>query len=56
LWPFVFSLDPERAGPLFVRQLLWPIVYLVFCAWLVTAVVGSRHRAVQASIHARVSA
>lgn len=33
LWPFLFSLDPLRVGQIHVRQILWPLLYVLFLSW-----------------------
>ena len=33
LWPFLFSLDPLRVGQVHLRQILWPLLYLLFLLW-----------------------
>lgn len=32
LWPFIFTLDGHRVSELAMRQLVWPVVYLLFVA------------------------
>ena len=38
LWPFIFTLNPHRLGEVPVRQIIWPIVYVLFWFWVATAV------------------
>ncbi len=38
MWPFVFSVNPRRLGEVPVRQMIWPIAYLLFWCWLSIAV------------------
>ena len=38
-YPFVFTLDPDRFGETPIRQLLWPVTYLLFIAWAAVVVV-----------------
>ncbi len=33
LWPFIFSLDPERIGELEAWQIAWPVIYSLFGVW-----------------------
>lgn len=33
LWPFLISLDSMRVGQLHLREILWPLAYLVFLLW-----------------------
>ena len=33
LWPFLISLDPLRVGQIQVREILWPLAYLLFLLW-----------------------
>jgi hypothetical protein len=32
LWPFIFTLHPERVIEVALHQVLWPILYVAFCA------------------------
>jgi hypothetical protein len=41
-WPFVFGLDARRVGQLPLRQIIWPVVYVLFFWWAVRA--GLRRR------------
>src|SRR5690606_7119105 len=29
LWPFIFTIDPYRTSEILVRQLLWPLAYVL---------------------------
>ncbi len=40
LWPFVFSLNPLRVGHLALHQVIWPLLYVLTCWWLVEATLG----------------
>jgi len=44
LWPFLFSLDSHRVGQLSIRQIIWPIAYLVFIAWTVVGIARRARR------------
>jgi hypothetical protein len=33
LWPFLFSLDSLRVGQIHLRQILWPLLYVLFLLW-----------------------
>ncbi|KAG0162243.1 hypothetical protein DFQ30_002546 [Apophysomyces sp. BC1015] len=44
LWPFVFTINSLRVGETPIRQIIWPIAYLLFRYWIVTAVVRWRAR------------
>ena len=33
LWPFLFSLDSFRVGQIPLRQILWPVLYVLFLCW-----------------------
>ncbi|HEY3644968.1 MAG TPA: hypothetical protein VGM16_06475, partial [Gammaproteobacteria bacterium] len=33
LWPFLISLDSMRVGQIHLRQILWPLVYVLFLLW-----------------------
>ncbi|WP_240766857.1 hypothetical protein [Paraburkholderia flava] len=33
-WPFVFSLDSKRVGQATLHQMIWPVVYMAFFAWV----------------------
>lgn len=35
LWPFVFSLHSNRVGQASIRQIIWPIVYVLFWVWVI---------------------
>ncbi len=49
LWPFLFSLDSHRVGQARIRQVVWPIVYMAFFAWMaVRAANGARGSAAAA--------
>jgi hypothetical protein len=37
LWPFLFSLDSLRVGQIHLRQILWPLLYVLFMLWGVLA-------------------
>ncbi|RAR58296.1 hypothetical protein C7401_11328 [Paraburkholderia unamae] len=39
LWPFVFAHDSKRVGEASIRQIIWPIVYVLFWLWLIVSVV-----------------
>jgi hypothetical protein len=43
LWPFLFSLEPSRVGQIHLRQILWPLLYVLFLLWGALAV-GRRLR------------
>ena len=32
-WPFLFSLDSLRVGQIHLRQILWPLLYVLFLLW-----------------------
>ncbi|MFP3553192.1 glycosyltransferase 87 family protein [Paraburkholderia sp. SIMBA_049] len=34
LWPFIIAADSKRVGETPIRQIIWPIVYLVFVWWV----------------------
>ena len=36
LWPIIFTLDPRRVSETPIRQVLWPVVYLLFWSWMVS--------------------
>ena len=45
LWPFVTALDAHRVGQVSIRQLIWPVAYLVFFAWAGARIAGrATHR------------
>lgn len=33
LWPFIITLNPKRVGEVPVRQLIWPVVYVLLLVW-----------------------
>lgn len=37
-WPFIFTLNSHRVGEVSIRQLIWPIVYLLFAWWAATRI------------------
>jgi hypothetical protein len=41
-WPFIFSIDSQRVGQLQIRQIIWPVVYVLFWFWLVVSMLGKR--------------
>jgi hypothetical protein len=43
-WPFVFAADSKRAGQVRLHQIIWPVVYVLFWAWMVTAAFRKAHR------------
>ncbi|MBP0593870.1 hypothetical protein J8I87_30155 [Paraburkholderia sp. LEh10] len=40
LWPFIIAADSKRVGETPIRQVIWPIVYLVFVWWALVRVAG----------------
>lgn len=34
LWPFIFSMDSHRVGELTITQIIWPIAYVLFIAYI----------------------
>lgn len=34
-WPFIFSMDSHRVGELTIKQVIWPIAYVLFIAYVV---------------------
>jgi hypothetical protein len=38
LWPFIIAADSKRVGETAIRQVIWPIVYLVFVWWALARV------------------
>ncbi|WP_175023255.1 glycosyltransferase 87 family protein [Rugamonas rivuli] len=55
LWPFIFTLDGHRVSELVMRQLIWPVVYLLFIA-LALRLVAGRLRSAPAPASAPASA
>jgi hypothetical protein len=43
-WPFIFSMDSQRVGQLQIRQIIWPIVYVLFWFWLAAKMLGKRNK------------
>jgi hypothetical protein len=41
-WPFIFSMDSQRVGQLQIRQVIWPVVYVLFWFWLAVSMFGKR--------------
>ena len=37
-WPFIFTADSHRVGETAIRQIIWPILYVVFWCWLVVGI------------------
>ncbi|MFC7300105.1 hypothetical protein [Herminiimonas aquatilis] len=42
LWPFIFSLNPQRVGQLSLHQIIWPVVYVLFWCWVATVLIRKR--------------
>lgn len=40
LWPFIFTLDGHRVSELVMRQMIWPVVYVLFIALAVRLLAG----------------
>jgi hypothetical protein len=40
LWPFIFALHSHRVGEAPIRQIIWPIVYVLFWLWVVSGAAG----------------
>lgn len=36
LWPFIFTANSHRVGETPIRQIIWPIVYVLFWLWFAT--------------------
>lgn len=55
LWPFLFTLNSHRVGETPIRQIIWPIVYVLFWVWLGVASMRwiTRRRATAATIEPR---
>ncbi|MCP3728242.1 hypothetical protein M3I53_34915 [Paraburkholderia sp. CNPSo 3272] len=34
LWPFIFTLHSQRVGETPIRQIIWPVVYVLFWLWV----------------------
>ncbi len=47
-WPFVFGLDARRVGQLPLRQIIWPIVYVLFFWWAIKVILRRRGRVIAA--------
>lgn len=43
LWPFIFSFNPHRVGQLYLPQLIWSVLYMLFVWWAVAAWRGRRN-------------
>jgi hypothetical protein len=37
LWPFVFTFHSQRVGETPIRQIIWPVVYVLFWLWVVVS-------------------
>lgn len=33
-WPFIFTLHSKRVGEVSIRQIIWPVVYVLFWLWV----------------------
>lgn len=33
LWPFIIAWDSQRVGQIALRQIIWPVLYVLFLAW-----------------------
>ncbi|MEW6342899.1 MAG: glycosyltransferase 87 family protein [Paraburkholderia sp.] len=41
-WPFLFSLHSKRVGQVTLHQWIWPVVYVLFWAWVIVSCVRAR--------------
>lgn len=39
LWPFIFAKNPDRVSELWLRQVIWPVTYLMFFVYTVSVAV-----------------
>jgi hypothetical protein len=39
LWPFIFALNAHRVGEASIRQIIWPVVYVLFWLWVAVGAV-----------------
>jgi hypothetical protein len=53
LWPFVFSLHSKRVGQASLHQWIWPVVYVLFWAWAISANIRSLRRSPAKTIDPR---
>ncbi|CAB3780843.1 hypothetical protein LMG28138_01128 [Pararobbsia alpina] len=52
-WPFILAANSHRVSELTVRQIIWPIVYILFCWWAVSALVARLKRTPRAHLEPR---
>lgn len=53
-WPFIFSLNSHRLGEISIRQIIWPVVYVLFWLWVaVGAIRMISRRTIAAKLDAR---
>ncbi|MGF6938203.1 hypothetical protein OKW41_007365 [Paraburkholderia sp. UCT70] len=38
-WPFIFTANSQRVGETPIRQIIWPIAYVLFWLWLATSAI-----------------
>jgi hypothetical protein len=43
-WPFIFAADSKRAGQVRLHQIIWPVVYVLFWAWMLSAALRKTRR------------
>lgn len=50
LWPFIFTENSRRVGETPIRQIIWPITYLLFWCWIVTIAIRRPVRGAAAAL------
>ncbi|MEJ2767389.1 hypothetical protein [Mycetohabitans sp. B46] len=50
LWPFIFTENSRRVGETPIRQIIWPMTYLLFWCWIVTAAIRRPIRGTTAAL------
>jgi hypothetical protein len=53
LWPFVFALDSHRVGQITIRQLVWPLVYVLFWIWILAVLMRTSANSARLTLDSR---